>query len=166
MLDQDAAFWRLGPDAVARALTEGQAPAESRLGVDRWEPFVHAVVTAGGTTYQGTAAAPGAGAGRAHVVDARSRDTSPLGRYVIVAGQLLPSLAPLLWNAAGRVTRAGTAAAHLIEFAYSIGVPTVVGCALEPFDWRGPAPLVAVDGDRGRVSVPYHQPHGAGGKSM
>jgi signal transduction protein with GAF and PtsI domain len=58
----------------------------------------------------------------------------------------------MLWSAAGLVVRAGSTAAHLIEFAHSIGVPTVVGCELPPMDADAP-PLIAVDGDRGRVSV-------------
>ena len=55
--------------------------------------------------------------------------------------------------AAGLVTRAGSTAAHLIEFAHSIGVPTVVGCDLPRFAADEPPPLLAVDGDLGRVAV-------------
>ena len=152
-VDQEAAFWRLGPDALQRALAEGHAPAQSRFGVDRWEPFVHGVVTSAGACYEGTPAAPGASAGRAHVVGDGLGNGSPQGRYVIIASQPLPALGPLLWNAAGLVTRAGSTAAHLIEFAHSIGVPTVIRCALPQFDGSRRAPLVAVDGDRGIVSV-------------
>ena len=153
VVDHEAAFWRLGPDALQRALTAGQAPAQSRFGVDRWEPYVHGVITSAGHCYEGTAAAPGAGAGRAHVVGDGVGDGSPQGRYVIIASQPVPALGPLLWNAAGLVTRAGATAAHLIEFAHSIGVPTVVRCALPQLDGSRRAPLVAVDGDRGIVSV-------------
>lgn len=152
VLDSDWAFWRLGADELELVLAEGRARPESRLGADRWEPFVHGVVRAAGECHHGRAAAPGAGAGRAYLFTSESRSPSPEGRYVIVAGQPVPALAPLLWNAAGLVTRAGSASAHLIEFAHSIGVPTVVGCNLVlPED--GSEPLIAVDGDHGRVSV-------------
>lgn len=152
VVDKDADFWRLTPETLQRALLEGRAAPAGRFGLDQWEPFVHRVVTAAGTAYDGTAVVPGAGAGRAHVVGDRVEGTSPQGRYVIVAGQPLPSLAPLLWSAAGLVTRAGSTGAHLIEFAHSIGVPTVVGCDLPPMDPSTQA-LIAVDGDRGSVSV-------------
>ncbi|WP_199434317.1 PEP-utilizing enzyme [Qaidamihabitans albus] len=152
VLDSDASFWRLGADELERVLAEGLAWAETRLGADRWEPFVHGVVRAAGECHHGRAAAPGAGAGRAYIFTSESRSPSPEGRYVIVAGQPVPALAPLLWNAAGMVTRAGSTSAHLIEFAHSIGVPTVVGCNLVIPD-DGSEPLIAVDGDNGRVSV-------------
>jgi phosphohistidine swiveling domain-containing protein len=152
VVDKDADFWRLTPEGLQRALLEGRAEAAGRFGVDQWEPFVHRVVTATGTAYDGTSVVPGAGAGRAHVVGDRVAGTPPQGRYVIVAGQPLPGLAPLLWSAAGLVTRAGATGAHLLEFAHSIGVPTVVGCDLPPMDSATPA-LIAVDGDRGSVSV-------------
>ena len=153
VLDHDAAFWRLSADDVARAVRGDAVPAATRFGVERWEPFVHAVVSLVGTAYSGTPAAPGAGAGRAHLVDDANTQPSPEGRYVLVASEPGPALGPLLWNAAGLVTRAGSTAAHLIEFAHSIGVPTVVGCDLPRIDPAGPAPLLAVDGDLGRVSV-------------
>lgn len=152
VVDKDADFWRLTPEGLQRALLEGRAEAAGRFGVDQWEPFVHRAVTATGTAYDGTGVVPGAGAGRAYVVGDRVERTSPQGRYVIVAGQPLPSLAPLLWSAAGLVTRAGATGAHLLEFAHSIGVPTVVGCDLPPMDSDTPT-LIAVDGDRGSVSV-------------
>ena len=61
------------------------------------------------------------------------------------------------------VIRAGTTAAHVLEFAASIGVPTVVGCPLpdisadgHPESWASTADcpvLLAVDGDRGYVAA-------------
>ncbi|MPZ59876.1 MAG: hypothetical protein GEU93_00995 [Propionibacteriales bacterium] len=153
VVDSDAAFWRLGPDDLDRGLRSGAAPGESRLGVDRWEPFAHHVVMATGTHVAGTPAAPGAGVGRAYVADSAMPRPVPSGRCVLVANQPVPSLAPLLWNAAGLVTRAGSAGAHLIEFAHSIGVPTVVGCDVPDPERVGPDPVVAVDGSRGLVSV-------------
>jgi hypothetical protein len=154
LITQDAAFWRLGAEGLAKALRERTAPTERRLGVDLWEPFVHSVVMACGSSYAGTSAAPGAGAGHAYVVDERvGRGGAPEGRYVLVARQPLPSLAPLLWNAAGVVIRAGTTAAHVLEFAASIGVPTVVGCPLPDIPADGGRVLLAVDGDRGSVAA-------------
>ena len=154
VVDPDT-FWRLSPDALDRALRDGSAPATSRLGVDTWEPFaVHAVLAASVDAY-GTPAAPGIGVGRPYVFDPTGAQPPPSGRTVLVARQPVPALAPLLWNAAGLVTRAGSTAAHLIEFAHSLGVPTVVGCDLPPLDRVDGAPLVAVDGNRGRVAVAW-----------
>jgi pyruvate,water dikinase len=164
LVTQDAAFWRFSAADLAQALRERAAPAERRLGVDLWEPFVHSVVMACGTSYAGTPAAPGAGAGPAYLVDEQvMRGGAPEGRYVLVARRPLPSLAPLLWNAAGMVIRAGTTAAHVLEFAASIGVPTVVGCPLpdiptdgRPESWASTTDcpvLLAVDGDRGYVAA-------------
>lgn len=150
LIDHEAAFWRL-TGAALDDLVEGRPPAkESRFGVDRWEPFLHRVVRATGEHHTGTPAAPGAGAGRAYAFDPSQLHGSPTGRYVLIASEPGPELGPLLWNAAGLVTRAGSTAAHLIEFAHSIGVPTVVGCDL-PRSVDGM--LVAVDGGEGLVAV-------------
>jgi phosphoenolpyruvate synthase/pyruvate phosphate dikinase len=149
------AFWRLHPEALDHALRKAAAPAPSRLGVDTWEPFAHRVVMASGAVVRGTPAAPGIGVGRPYVFDPTSRTPLPTGRTVLVAKQPIPALGPLLWNAAALVTRAGSTAAHLLEFAHSIGVPTVVGCNLPPLDERDGEPLIAVDGNRGRVAVAW-----------
>ena len=158
LVDSEASFWRLDVEALDHALRSGTPIPESRLGVDRWEPFLHAVVRAAGASYHGTPAAPGAGAGRAHVVGDGPPRLAPAGRYVLVASEPGPALSPLLWNAAGLVTRAGSTAAHLIEFAHSIGVPTVVGCDLPQF--AGESPLLAVDGGAGVVSIVEESPFG------
>ncbi|AYY12290.1 hypothetical protein EF847_05785 [Actinobacteria bacterium YIM 96077] len=151
--DAETAFWRLAPGVLARALAGEPPPRTSRFGVERWEPFVHGVVSAVGERYAGTAAVPGAGAGRAcQWEDMRERGLLPGGRYVLLAPEPEPALGPLLWNAAGLVTRAGSTGAHLIEFARSIGVPTVVGCDLPRLS-GDERPLLAVDGERGTVSV-------------
>jgi len=149
------AFWRLHPDALDHALRDGDVPAPSRLGVDVWEPFAYRAVMASGAVTRGTPAASGIGVGRPYVFDPSGRTPLPTGRTVLVAKQPLPALGPLLWNAAALVTRAGSTAAHLIEFAHSIGVPTVVGCDLPPLDEHDGAPLIAVDGNRGRVAVAW-----------
>jgi phosphohistidine swiveling domain-containing protein len=152
LVDSHATFWRLSTEALGSILFDGLASPQQRLGVERWEPFLYSVVDAVGQRVSGTPAAPGAGAGRAFVFEgAASLTALPAGRYVIVASQPSPALSPLLWNAAGLVTRSGSTAAHLIEFAHSIGVPTVVGCDLPPLSAAPEAPLLAVNGDSGQV---------------
>ncbi len=150
-----SAFWRTGVTDLTRTLAGGgPPPTPSRLGVDRWEPFVHGVVMAAGTRRQGEPAAPGAGVGRVLVADEGPARAAPEGRYVLVSGRPLPRLGALLWNAAGLVTRAGSTAAHLLEAAESAGVPAVVGCDLTAADLTGADDLlIAVDGTNGHVAV-------------
>ena len=155
IVDSDATFWRLADEDVDRALKSGTAPREQRLGVSRWEPFLHSVVSMVGEPVSGIPAAPGAGAGPAFPFDESPGHIAPSGRYVIVANQPSPALSSLLWNAAGLVTRAGSTAAHLIEFAHSIGVPTVVGCDLPLLASADGPPLIAVDGDRGEAAYAW-----------
>lgn len=145
--DPDA-FWRLRLDELDAAVEGRPVRTADRIGVGRWEPFLHAVVRATGEARDGTPAAPGAGAGPVHVVDDVWGQPPPTGRYVLVATSPIPALSQLLWNAAGLVTRGGSGHAHLLEFAASIGVPSVVGVAtphLEP----GTSWFAAVDGDCG-----------------
>jgi len=73
-------------------------------------------------------------------------------RSVLVAGRPLPRYAPLLMGASGLVTKGGSEAAHLVEVARALGVPTVVGCDLEGVRTGG-GMLVAVDGHSGAVHV-------------
>jgi phosphohistidine swiveling domain-containing protein len=156
IIDSQATLWRMSIEALDEALRGGVSSPEQRLGVERWEPFIYSVVDAIGERVFGTPAAAGAGAGRAFIFDgARSLTTPPAGRYVIVASRPSPALSPLLWNAAGLVTRSGSTAAHLIEFARSIGVPTVVGCDLPTLAAAPEPPLLAVDGDSGQVSFAW-----------
>jgi phosphohistidine swiveling domain-containing protein len=154
VVDADS-FWRLDPDGLDRAFRTGTAPTPSRLGIDLWEPYAHRVVMATGDVVPGTPAAPGIGVGRPYAFDPTGRLPLPSGRTVLVADRPDPALAPLLWNAAGLVTRAGGTAAHLLEFARSIGVPTVVGCELPGPPRPAGLPMVAVDGNRGRVAVAW-----------
>jgi phosphohistidine swiveling domain-containing protein len=154
VVDADS-FWRLDPDGLSRAFRTGTAPTPSRLGIDLWEPYAHRVVMATGEVVRGTPAAPGIGVGRPYAFDPTGRLPLPSGRTVLVADRPDPALAPLLWNAAGLVTRAGGTAAHLLEFARSIGVPTVVGCELPDPRRSAGLPMVAVDGNRGRVAVAW-----------
>lgn len=143
-------FWNLDDDTLLGAAKVAPPSTPLRWGPGVWEPLTFETVRVVGEHHPGVAAAPGAGSG-APRVQGDVAATPASGRYVIVADQPVPSLAPFLWDAAGLVTRAGTPAAHLIEFARSIGVPAVVGCRI-PRD-LGPDVLLAVDGDRGEVSI-------------
>lgn len=128
--------------------------ARERRGVDRWEPFTHAVAMSAGQRFAGRSATSGAGAGRPLVLEEGAPPTPlPQGRYVIVAKRPLPSIAPLLWNAAGVVVRASSTAAHVFEFAESVGVPSVVGVELPDAAVVGRRAIIAVDGDQGHVAV-------------
>jgi hypothetical protein len=69
-------------------------------------------------------------------------------RSVIAAGQPVPNLAPLLWDAAAVVTETGNPSAHLFESARALRVPAVCGVTIPPGDW-----IVAVDGQDGLVAI-------------
>lgn len=128
-------------------------PRQSWAGARRWEPFLAGVTQTRGVSVSGSAAAPGVGAGAVQIV----RTLEPAGhavqaRTVIVAEHPVPSLAPLLWNAAALVTRQGSHGAHLLEVAHALGVPAVVHCPDLPLDDLTDDVLVAVDGDSGQVT--------------
>jgi phosphocarrier protein FPr len=85
------------------------------------------------------------------VTDVQGRHSGRRPRQVVVAPLPVPALSSLLWDAAGLVTTGGSAGAHLIEVARSLGVPAVVQCdGLRP-DVVSPDTVIAVDGDRGQV---------------
>jgi hypothetical protein len=134
--------------AMVDALARTDRPTIARLGVGRWEPFVASVVLASGTHHLGTIASPGIGAGvRSHIGQPQeSGRFSP--RAVITAPQPIPNLAPLLWDAAGLVTGAGSPAAHLFDSARALGIPAVCGVELPEGEW-----IVAVDGHNGVVAT-------------
>ncbi len=117
-----------------------------RRGVGRWEPLVASVVLGTGDRVQGTPASAGMGAG----VSTRPGDFRvPLpSRSVLAAGQPVPNLAPLLWDAAAIVTETGSPAAHLFESARALRVPAVCGVTIPPGDL-----IVAVDGQDGVVAT-------------
>jgi hypothetical protein len=172
LAEVDALLAGRGSDRAARRLS-GALPG-------RWEPLVQGAVLAHGRRFQGEPAAPGAGAGPAHLVgdppdwpgpagpgpggpgprsDGPRPDGPGLGgpwpphRAVCVARYPLPSVAPLLWRSSALVTAGGSAGAHLIHVARSLGVPAVVGCDLRGSLEPGRPWLVAVDGDAGVVAV-------------
>jgi PEP-utilising enzyme, mobile domain/Pyruvate phosphate dikinase, AMP/ATP-binding domain len=158
-------LWSLDPAEVDALLAgrgserAGRRPSGALAG--RWEPLVQAAVLAHGRRFQGEPAAPGAGAGPAHLVGDPPDGPQPGGpggptpprRAVCVARYPLPSVAPLLWSSSALVTAGGSAGAHLIHVARSLGVPAVVGCDLRGSLEPGRPWLVAVDGDAGVVAV-------------
>jgi phosphoenolpyruvate-protein kinase (PTS system EI component) len=96
---------------------------------------------------QGTPASGGVGAGLLARRDGSHRiPVQP--RSVISAGQPIPNLAALLWDAAAVVTETGSPAAHLFESARALRVPAVCGVTIPPGDW-----IVAVDGQDGIVAT-------------
>ncbi len=146
--------WRLSPAQLEELVTRAGpaaavAPAQ-RVAPDPWGPFLFAVVAAGGREAAGTPAAPGTAAGPARPVTGGEPAAAIGAGEVLVAQRPLPALAALLWKAAGLVTAGGSPGAHLLEVARSLAVPAVTGCRLG--DLEEPV-LLAVDGDRGTVSV-------------
>jgi hypothetical protein len=134
-----------------------KAQDQRRHSLMRWEPFVYSTVMAHGRKLQGEAISPGVGAGAVRYVEGLPASATPFPRMILVAPNPIPQLAPLLWGAAGLVTFGGSEAAHLVEVARSVGVPTVIGCDEEIMraligDGSGLV-LAAVNGDRGVVSV-------------
>lgn len=127
---------------------------QSWAGARRWEPFLAGVGETRGTAYEGMSASGGVGAG--HVLAVRSVTDLPATRpprSVIVAPFPVPGLASMLWDAAALVTVGGSAGAHLVEVARSLGVPAVVGCEELPLVPGVGDMLAVVDGDVGRVSL-------------
>jgi len=133
----------------APSLPVGGAPA-------RGEPFVYGAVPAAGGGVTGTPVPAGIGGGRVVVVD-NPADAGDVDRAIIVARRPIPALASLLWRAAGLVTEAGSAAAHLFEVAASVGVPTVVDLDVEaqlgvPLDRvAAGATVAAINGTSGHL---------------
>ena len=131
-----------------------------RIGVGRWDPFIHAVISSSGRDFPGHPAAGGWGSGRLRMVRNAGDATAVGPREVIVAARPMVNFAPLLWNAAGLVTDAGGPGAHLFEVARWLGVPAVCGVDLRALIDDRPDPpergedlIAAVDGDIGRLAV-------------
>ena len=152
-------MWRLDPVELERAATAAGYRPAMPYGADRWEPFVAAVVEAGGTSRSGVSVSGGVGAGRLHPLVPGAGRPGP--RAVLVADRPVPQIAPLLWGCAGLVTAEGSEGAHLFEVARSLGVPAVTSLRLDVLGASAPSTIVAVDGDRGTVAV-LEDEHGAG----
>ena len=149
-------MWRATAEVLRAIVSDPDHTDAQRIGPDRWEPFLHAAVRANGTLTRGTPVVPGIAAGRVVVVR-DPHDLPPFeDRDVLVADRPLPALAPSLWRAGALVTATGNPAAHLMEVANSLALPTVLAAELTMFgglaglaagDW-----LAAVDGDTGAVT--------------
>lgn len=167
MLGSADDIWTVPPSEIADLIAGRAAkpPSERRearrRALLRWEPFVHMAVHGTGTALDGEPASSGVGAGPAVIVRGLPSEPSPILRMVLIAPNPIPQLAPLLWGASALVTTGGSAAAHLLEVARSLGVPAVLGCNQENLfslvgGAGGAGTLVAVDGDSGRVVVDVH----------
>lgn len=149
-------MWRANLDGLRTIIGDADHVDAQRVGPDRWEPFLHAAIRANGPTATGTPVVPGIAAGRV-VVIRDPHDPPPFeDRDVIVADRPLPALAPTLWRAGALVTTTGNPAAHLMEVANSLALPTVLAADLAEVggiaglmagDW-----LAAVDGDAGTIA--------------
>jgi phosphohistidine swiveling domain-containing protein len=158
-LRQPDQIWSLAPGQLDQLLAD---PPESRPpvrpsapGTRRWDGFVYDAVMSGSSPLRGEAAVDGTGAGPVRYVDGGGRDDRDQYRPVLVARHPLSRLAPLLWNAAALVTFGGSAGAHLVEVAASVGVPAVVACAEAEGLFADPRlrpELAAVDGSAGVVA--------------
>lgn len=154
----ERALWRMTPSGVEDVIG-GSTPrvAASRLGPDRWEPFIHAAVRAHGTDCHGTAVVPGIAAGKVVVVRNPHDPPQISPRDVVVVDRPLPALAALLWSASALVAGAGNPAAHLMEVTASLGVATVLGVDLGPVGGMAGlaagSRLAAVDGEAGTFTI-------------
>jgi hypothetical protein len=126
-----------------------------RIGIDRWEPFQAALIESVGTRHNGVPASPGLGCGRLCFIAGPEQVEDFRPRDVVLTTNPVPNLAPLLWDAAGLVTCAGSPAAHLFETARSLSVPAVASVDLSSSVGEIAAATgrfaVAVDGSRGLV---------------
>lgn len=143
------AGWYLTPEEIERALGGGGYVPRSRVGVGRWDPLIAAVVLQTGDVHRGTPASQGLGAGPVATPHLAGRGFRPPPRSVISSTYPTPDLAPLLWDASGIVTEAGSPAAHLFDAARALGIPAVCGIRLRDSSNH----IVAVDGHAGLVAT-------------
>ena len=95
-------------------------------------PLLAATVLCRGEHVPGRPGAPGTAAGRLVAVKPHERPAGDCRDAILLVGQPLPALAPLLFAARGVIARTGAAGSHLAEVARSLGVPMVLGCRPEP----------------------------------
>ena len=143
------AGWFLTPDQIERALGGSGYVPRSRVGLGRWDPLIAAVVLQTGDVHRGTPASRGLGAGLAATPHLAGPGFRPPPRSVIASTYPTPDLAPLLWDASGIVTEAGSPAAHLFDAARALGIPAVCGIRLRTSSNH----VVAVDGHAGVVAT-------------
>lgn len=158
-LERPEQVWRHSLAAMEQVagVHEPTRAERHRPGPDRWEPFVHAAVRRHGTATHGIPVVSGASAGRIVVVRNPHDPPRLWQRPVLVVDRPLPALSSLLWSASALVATAGNPAAHLMEVAASLGVPTVLGVDLTAHGGlSGLAQgefVAAVDGERGAVTI-------------
>jgi pyruvate,water dikinase len=152
---EDLIEWALGAEGVVLLQTRhagggGRSPGRDGL--------VKGATRGCGASVQGTAAAPGIGAGPALVApDPHALEGPPATPgYVVVAPSPLPALAPLLWGASALVTATGGPGAHLVDVARSLRVPAVVSAPVEDLvgplvGGAGSSRVLLVDGGTGLV---------------
>ena len=152
-------MWRLDPDAVDQPPTGQESPIR-RIGIGPWDPFLYSVIASQGKSISGYPAAGGWGAGRLRLIRNADDAACFAPREVVAAVHPLNNLAPLVWNASGLITAEGSPGAHLFEVADWLGVPAVWGVDVRKWvgdtarrSGQGEDPIVAVDGNLGRVSV-------------
>lgn len=150
--------WYLDPDNLDQPLPDQQSPMR-RIGATFWDVWIYGVITSQGETIAGTPASGGWGVGRLRFI--HNADDAALfsPREVIATSHPVGNIAPLLWNATGLVTSEGNPGAHLFEVADWLAVPAL--CGVDISQWtdeereqpeEGEGLIVAVDGDRGRIT--------------
>jgi phosphohistidine swiveling domain-containing protein len=120
-------------------------------------PLLAATVLRRGEHVPGRPGAPGTAAGRLVAVKPHERPAGDCRDAILLVGQPLPALAPLLFAARGVIARTGAAGSHLAEVARSLGVPMVLGCRPERVTGTPAVPdgafLAAIDGSTGDVAL-------------
>jgi phosphohistidine swiveling domain-containing protein len=120
-------------------------------------PLLAATVLRRGEHVPGRPGAPGTAAGRLVAVKPHERPARDCRDAILLVGQPLPALAPLLFAARGVIARTGAAGSHLAEVARSLGVPMVLGCRPERVTGTPAVPdgafLAAIDGSTGDVAL-------------
>jgi phosphohistidine swiveling domain-containing protein len=143
---------RTGPAAgTGRGAAAGLPTARASM------PLLAATVLRRGEHVPGRPGVPGTAAGRLVAVKPHERPAGDCRDAILLVGQPLPALAPLLFAARGVIARTGAAGSHLAEVARSLGVPMVLGCRPERVTGTPAAPdgafLAAIDGSTGDVAL-------------
>jgi phosphohistidine swiveling domain-containing protein len=143
---------RTGPVAgTGRGAAAGLPTARASM------PLLAATVLRRGEHVPGRPGAPGTAAGRLVAVKPHERPARDCRDAILLVGQPLPALAPLLFAARGVIARTGAAGSHLAEVARSLGVPMVLGCRPERVTGTPAVPdgafLAAIDGSTGDVAL-------------
>jgi len=117
-----------------------------------WEPFLFSAVVGSGEPHPGAPTVSGTGVGRLVQAGACAVAENEADTEVLYADRPLPTLAPRLWHAAALLIGTGSPAAHLVEVARALRVPTLVNCQLRR-DLDGTDRFAAVDAEHGIAYV-------------